>query len=202
MVAMIAYWGSRTAFRIMMMSGMLACRATNHSGENLTTCSRQAPIGTFVTKLVAATAASRTPNSCGRNARMGGVAAKAARSLMIAEGQVKLNLNFAPIGLPPGGGGSNRSPRTSRRIGILEIGHLLSTTGAVSENPEVFEGGGCSKEWFVVSLAVPAPEDGGMIPAALSFAKISESPLFEGGPAKKLLERLIEASPSWAIGGA
>jgi hypothetical protein len=57
---------------------------------------------TFVTKLVAATAASRTPNSCGRNARIGGVAAKAARNLMIAEGQVKLNLNFAPTGLPPG----------------------------------------------------------------------------------------------------
>eukprot|EP00976_Prorocentrum_cordatum_P063036 1176956-Prorocentrum_minimum.AAC.2 len=62
---------------------------------------------------------------------MAGVLANAARILTIAEGQVSVKpfAFFAP--------GSSRSPRASRRIGILERGHLLSTTGDASTNPEL-----------------------------------------------------------------
>lgn len=43
-VKVMAHLGIRHALRSMAMKGMVACTATNHSGENLSTCARQTPV--------------------------------------------------------------------------------------------------------------------------------------------------------------
>mmetsp|Transcript_41162 Transcript_41162/g.77131 ORF Transcript_41162/g.77131 Transcript_41162/m.77131 type:complete len:200 (-) Transcript_41162:561-1160(-) len=133
MVAAMAYLGSSADFRISMMRGMLACTATNHAGENFSRWSRHMPSGTLDTRDVAAVAAIRMLRSWGRSARMGAVAANAARILMMAEG------HFIWIVLMPYlavGFAYSKPPSTSLTTGILLRGHLLTSTSDATSTLE------------------------------------------------------------------